>query len=217
LLGVNVDDQMTSVLINEADINMEKLLKAKYMELGTNTEKSTWSKWKIFMNKWFRLEFPEYTKDPKDLVNKILRISNLIAVKTRRGPANFVIVSPKIASILQEDPRVLLYPIGNLIQRETKAFANISDRLKVFVDNYQTLDNETVIIGKTTRDGNVGVVIGECSRQLMKTYNYHPLQTTNYQLRDRLALSETGDEPYGYYTTKFIIGKKPIWRKLLNC
>ena len=218
LFGINTDDQMQSVLINEANMNIEKTLKEQYSELGISMEKSDWSKWKTFLNKQFGIEFPEYVKDPKDLINKLFLYSNLIAVKTRRGPANFIVVPPSIAAFIAEDPRVILNSIGNSINHGVTPFATIADKLKVFVDPSSKYEDGTVIIGKTTSDGNPGVILGEYSRQMLKVDDISAMdfsQIEKYQLRDRLAITPIGNHPYGYYTKTFITGKKPIWRKII--
>jgi hypothetical protein len=217
--GINIDDQMTSILISESDLNMQKLVKEKYLSLGVKFERSTWNKWKTFLNKHFQLEFPEFFKDHNDLINKIFMLSNLIAAKTRRGPANFITTSPKIASILAEDPRTQLISTGIYNGPGIRPFAIINDKIKVFIDPTFKFDDETVIIGKNTDEGNTGVVLGEYSRQMMKIEGLSSMDftlTDKYQLRDRITVSEIGDKDLGYYTTKFVIGKKPFWRRLIR-
>jgi hypothetical protein len=78
----------------------------------------------------------------------------------------------------------------------------------------------TVILGKTTENGNEGVVTGQYSRQFMKVDSVGAMDfqpTTKYQLRDRYVVTDINESSAnGFFTVDFVIGKKPLWRKLIN-
>jgi hypothetical protein len=219
-MGIDLNDEMVSVLGNESYLMMERQLQNKYHDLGIKTYRKSFGKWKGFLNKYFKLEFPIYTEADK-ISSKILILSQMTAVRTRRGPANFVVVSPMMASLLMDDPSTIINPTGldhNSIGNYQSL--SIADRIKVFVDPKMKYDNMKVILGKTTENGNEGVVTGQYSRQFMKVDSVGAMDfqpTTKYQLRDRYVVTDINESSAdGFFTVDFVIGKKPLWRKLIN-
>jgi hypothetical protein len=198
---------------------MEKQLHNKYHDMGIRTYRKSYGKWKSFLNKYFKLEFPVYTEADK-ICSKILILSQMTAIRTRRGPANFVVVSPMMASLLMDDPTTIIKTSEIENSMSIYSSMSIAGRIKVFIDPKMKYDNMTVILGKTTENGNEGVVTGQYSRNFMKVDSYGAMDfqpTTKYQLRDRYVITDINESSAdGFFTVDFVIGKKPFWRKLIN-
>jgi len=219
-MGIDMDSQMSSILNNESFLGMEKQLHDKYYNLGIRTYRKSYGKWKSFLNQYFNLEFPIYTEVNK-IGSKILILSQMTAIRTRRGSANFVIVSPMVASMLMEDPSVRILET-EMRNNSTEIYPSLSiaDKIKVFIDPKMKYDNMTIVLGKTTESGNTGVVMGQYSRNFMKVdsvgaTDFQP--TTKYQIRDRYVITDTNESASdGFFTVNLVIGKKPLWRKLIG-
>jgi hypothetical protein len=217
--NIDIVTQISSMLNNESLNNMEKILYKKYYDLGLETHIKSINKWRRFLSKYFKLSFPIYTESDK-ICSKILILSNMVAIRTRRGSANFVVVSPMIASLIADDPKSELLIESIQHNDGLYPFAIISDRVKVFIDPKMTYDNSTIVLGKTTEEGNTGVVMGEYSRQLFKNDTYDSVNlipTIKFQLIDRFVIADIGnDSNNGFVTANISIGKKPLWRKLIR-
>lgn len=218
-IGIDLDAEMISVLGNESYLMMEKQLHNKYRDLGIQTYRKSFGKWKSFLNKYFKLEFPVYSESDK-ICSKILILSQMAAIRTRRGPANFVVVSPMMASLLMDDPSTIIKTSEILNSMGIYHSMSIADRIKVFIDPRMKYDNMEIILGKTTENGNDGVVTGQYSRQFMKVDSVDAMEfkpTSRYQLRDRYVVTDIGESASGgFFTVNFVIGKKPLWRKLIG-
>ena len=195
--NIDMVTQISSMLNNESLDNMEKILYKKYYDLGLETHIKSINKWRRFLSKYFKLSFPIYTESDK-ICSKILILSNMVAIRTRRGSANFVVVSPMIASLIAEDPKSELLKLESIQHNAgLYPFAIIADRVKVFIDPKMTYDNSTIVLGKTTEEGNTGVVMGEYSRQLFKNDTYDSVNlipTIKFQLIDRFVIADIGND-----------------------
>jgi hypothetical protein len=210
-MGIDGTRETVSALVNESTLNFEKILVNKYTELGKNSYYSDFTKWQKFLNKYFKLEFPIYL-DEDQICAKILEISLKIAKKSRRGSANFVVVSPKVFEYIRLSPMFeynsdesytgLSYNVGRI------------QHINVFINH--NLTSEDIIVGMNTRDNNPGVVYGEYSRQFMQNERYET-NSIDFQLRDRSVIASIGDTASNsYYTAPVSFGKKSIWRKLIK-
>lgn len=209
-MGIDGTRETVSALVNESTLNFEKILVNKYTELGKKSYYSDFTKWQRFLNKYFKLEFPMYI-DGDQLCTKILVISSKIAAKSRKGLANFVVVSPKVFEYIKLSP-MFVYNNGQSYAGLSHMVGNIN-HISVFINN--RLNSNDIIVGMNTRDTNPGVVYGEYSRQLMQNERYET-NSIDFQLRDRSVIASIGDSASdSYYTTPVFFGKKPIWRRLL--
>ena len=219
-MGIDMNSQMFSVLDNESLMMMQKKLHTKYLNLGNASQEKMLSKWKKFLRKYFKIEHILYVESSQ-LANKILLLSKMIAIKTRRGPANFVIVSPMINSLLTNDSRFVFNEFKSInTAGEICSTGRIGNEIVVFVDPLMSYDDSKIILGRSTDHGNVGVVIGEYSRQGMKLDDYGSIDFSpeiKYMIRDRYVIEDVGSSPENsFLTTKLKIGKKPLWKKLIG-
>ncbi len=212
LHGIDAISLNTTILIEEAKNKIEQTLFNKYAALGRESYYSDFSKWQRFLNKYFKFEFPIYCKSDQ-ICAKILEISLKIAKKSRRGPANFVVVSPQVFSIIADSPLFEFYEKEDSDRLHLYGVGKIN-YIQVFVNHLAK--SHDVVIGTTTLDNNPGVIYGEYSRQLLQ--NENPVnQTIRLELRDRYAIQEKGNSAKNsYYTVPVEFNKKSIWRKLIK-
>jgi hypothetical protein len=219
-MGIDTNHQMFSVLDNESFMMMQKQLQNKYHELGDASYEKILSKWKKFLRKYLGIEHVLYVESDQ-LITKMLVLSNMIAVKTRRGPANFAIVSPMINSILADDPRFAFSEMNSLTKGgEIYSSGRVGHSIKVFVDPNMSFDNMKILLGRTTEHGNTGIVMGEYSRQAMKVDDYGAMDfstETKYMIRDRYVINTVGSNPEdSFVSVEIKLGKKPFWKKLIG-
>jgi hypothetical protein len=211
LHGIDAIRMSSDALKDEMHAGIQKRLYEKYTSLGSVNRESKKTKWRKWVEKTFKVQLPEYTEKP---VSTILKISNQIVADSRRGPAQFVIVSPKTLSEIQKDPRFLY-----VIQSEDHHFpiAGQIPGMNVYVNAGGHHESNQVVIGrKTSNAGDPGVYYCEYSNDI-NSYEDPISMDTKIQLLSRHAIKEVGQTPYSlYYTEDMIVGKKPLWRKLFR-
>jgi len=211
LHGVDAIEMSMDVLKNEMHAGIQKRLYEKYASLGSTYRESKKTKWRKWVEKKFNRQLPEYTENP---VSRILKISNQIATDSRRGPAQFVIVSSKTLSEIQKDPR-FLYVIQN--REHHFPIAGQIPGMNVYINTGGRWDSNQVVIGrKTSNAGDPGVYYCEHSNNI-NSYEDPISMNTRIQFLSRHVIKEVGMTPHSlYYTEDMIIGKKPWWRKLFR-
>jgi len=219
--NINIDQQNYSVIKNEADQNIQKLLFDLYSKLGKKSQIAKLTKWQKFLMQKFGMKFPTYVKNEREVVNKLVLFSNWIGVQSRRGIGNFVVVGSQVGSYIQDDARFEFSNdrVGLINGGEIRYIGNVGN-LKVFVNPYLKYTDLSVIVGGTTSEGEAGVFFGEYDRRAMKLDVWSPLDfapQTKYRLMDRVVIDSVSDESHkNYYKTDLIIGNKPFWRKLIR-
>jgi hypothetical protein len=204
----------------------EQKLYNLYRSLGIKTEESVLinkSKYKQFLKKLFpKLTFPTYFGGLDDqkvfnlIISKILSYSNLIAVKTRRGPANFIVLNEQMGAYLKNSS--VFYPVSttellkNVIGQIY--FIGTFSNMQVFVNPYLKRDDNFVVLGRKTTENNPGVV---CLEGEIKENRLVENKRVTQSVTQMLAIKEYGNNPEDLYVTiNFNMNKKPLWRKLLD-
>lgn len=216
--GVDISLQMSSVLANEAKLQMENQLLEIYQKIGESSEDPSLNKWRKFLKRTFKLEFP-YWIEPQEINNKIASIlikrSNWIATKSRRGPANFCIVGPELGTYIQESPQFLFKEVSGVDSHAGIRFIGNLGNLKVFVNPVWKFNEKTVVLGKSTQDSNPGVYFGQWTMNLLKVMSEETMNW-KYAIRPRYTMDEIGDLKSGYSTFRIELSKKPFWRRLIG-
>ena len=210
LHGVDAIEMSMDVLKNEMHAGIQKRLYEKYASLGSAYKESKKTKWRKWVEKKFNRQLPEYTEKP---VSRILKISNGIASDSRRGLAQFVIVSPRTLSELKKDPRFL--PIIQSKDDYQFPIAGQLPGMNVYINAGGRSDSNQVVIGrKTLSVGEPGVYYCEHSNDI-NSYEDPTSMNTRIQFLSRHAIIEVGQTPHSlYYTEDMIVGKTPWWIKL---
>lgn len=204
----------------------EQKLYNLYRSLGEKSEESIFlnkSKYKRFLKSIFpKLTFPTYLGGLDDqqvfrlIISKILNYSNLIAAKSRRGPANFVVLNGQIGAYLQDHPTFVPVATSNILTNAVGQvyFIGTFSNMQVFVNPYLKWNDNKVVVGRKTTDNNPGVVCIEGEITENRVINDPQIIQTVSQM---LAIKEYGTNPEDLYATiSFNMNKKPLWRTLLN-
>ena len=167
-----------SILIN----NLSQQLYDKYVELADKNDKSykntrteqtnIWTKFKKWIKGDVDILINDTNKDDatenkttefRRLITKITMLSNLIAVNSRRGPATFIVISPKFLPIIQDSANfcyATLSRVSDTIQLEQKIFqVGTLGHFKVFVNTNQS-DN-IILVGRSSELNGNGVFLVE--------------------------------------------------------
>lgn len=227
--GLDLESMMKSVLENESLFNREKRLNEIYNNLGNKSENEIIisSKWRKILLKIFpKMEFPTYIEDTningvKKLISSIILRANLIGVKSRRGPGDFIVCNGLIGSLIQDHPSFVFInneiggiknPIGN------RLIGTIGGRILVFVNPNMAFKDTSILIGRITKESQPGVYILE-NKELKKIdkleNNFSPNGEKKIRLVERLSFVTVGDCSSNFIRFTISLNKKPLWRKIL--
>lgn len=119
--GIDIDAEMTNAMSYEiqAEIDREMVLRMIQVALnaGSPDGYSTWNPQNAD-GRWF-------AERGVDFYAKVVVESNRIAIRNRRGPANFIVATPKVCSILQLLPEFSAFQIGAQIQAHPHGIARV--------------------------------------------------------------------------------------------
>jgi hypothetical protein len=110
---LDIRQEMTNIMAYElnAEIDREIIIRMRNIALqagfGIHKGYSTWSPCSA--------DGRHFAERGVDLFAKLVQIANIMTVKTRRGPANFLIVTPSVATILQTLDNFQLYSINHTL------------------------------------------------------------------------------------------------------
>jgi hypothetical protein len=200
-------------LYNEMKTETQMRLYKKYKSLGEISAESQKSKWTKWVEKLFKTSFPTYTPN---LATHLAKRSNQIAHKTRRGPANFVIVNPTMAWELEKSNA---YEFAKIDTSLSHGFDRVGYLMGivVYVNRFQSVHDNTVIIGRSTKASNEpGVYFCEYTNEFLSMEDTIE-RVVRVQLRSRNACVEVGNSVSdGYITENIIVGKTPWWRRMFG-
>ena len=226
--AVDGESMVKSALESESLIQRHKKLSGLYKELGGISENELLSKWQKTIKKIFPgIKYKKYLTNPfKEgsdlLIRSIMTNSHLIASRSRRGPADFILCGRAVASLIQDSPN-FNYNDTNTITltngNEINSIGNINDRISVFVDNNIAFSDNTIILGRITRDQEAGVYLAEDSaaKEIIETSNWEGFSMIkNILLIERLAFVSMENSHKNFIKYEVSFSKKPLWRKILS-
>lgn len=119
--GIDIDAEMTNAMSYEiqAEIDREMVIRMIQVSLQSGFG-SGYSIWKpqLADGRWF-------AERGVDFYAKIVVEANRIAIRNRRGPANFIIATPKVCTILQLLPEFRAFEISSNIQVHPNGVARV--------------------------------------------------------------------------------------------
>jgi len=226
--AVDGESMVKSVLESESLVQRQKKLSDLYKELGEISENELLSKWQKTIKKIFpNIKYKKYLTNPfKEgsdlLVRSIIMNSNLIAKRSRRSGADFILCGRAVATLIQDsfnfnynDTNTISLSNGN----EINSIGNINDRISVFVDNNIAFSDNTIILGRITRGQETGVYIVEdtSSREIMETSSWEESSIIKkILLIERLAFISMENSHKNFIKFDVAFSKKPLWRKILS-
>jgi len=226
--AVDGESMVKSVLESESLVQRQKKLSDLYKELGEISENELLSKWQKTIKKIFpNIKYKKYLTNPfKEgsdlLVRSIIMNSNLIAKRSRRSGADFILCGRAVATLIQDsfnfnynDTNTISLSNGN----EINSIGNINDRISVFVDNNIAFSDNMILLGRITRDRETGVYIVEdtSSREIMETSSWGESSIIKkILLIEKLAFISMENSHVNFIKYDVAFSKKPLWRKILS-
>ena len=217
----DTDSLTNSTLIHEALNGSQRRLYDLYKNLGnTSSEEVNYStRWKRFLYLTIGIKPITYTDD---VARSIIVFSNIIASRSRRGKGDFVVVNPRIGSLLQ-DSKYFSYIGSNRITVVDKIIVKIGSigGISVYVNNYLKWNENEIVIGKKPEENSPGVYYLEYMRNIQESDliadNLDSTPCTYRELTERSATVCVGDSGNtSYYTARLETGKKPLWRRIIG-
>ena len=137
--GLDLEDEMMDVLAYEITAEIDREIINKVNEVAVA---STWNYATLTDadGRWQAEKF-------RTLYSNIVRKANLIAVNTRRGAGNFVVVSPMVCAALEGLSSFVLWPVDgqiNSLVTGVSKIGSLDGRITVYRDTFAASDYATV-------------------------------------------------------------------------
>ncbi len=219
--GIDINSMTQSVLDNEVSQNLNQDLYERYRTLGERSKDILYTKWQKKLLKYFKnLKITNYIEDnpigSRIAIIKILRGSNTIATRSRRGPAKFLVCSSGIASIIQDSPGFVFNNTGSVVPGGNVQKVGEIAGISVFVNPHLKFNDGLVTLGGKTMENDPGVHFVFKNPEYSSAVSPETLETIN-RLDIKTAIVEAGLYPENsYINLDFTIGKKPLWKKILK-
>jgi len=229
--GIDAVAQVEAVLVNELTQSINKLILGRLFELGTtNAEKvfsldgtnlnlyvaSTSTSASLALgNDWEGNAVSISTSSTvptsgdnagtlqRRILSKILAASNLIAIRGRRGAANFAVTNGQVASALQDIAGFMTYPLANTINQAGGSLYPVGSLagVTVYVDPNMSWTDTRICVGRKGDGNSPGLVFMPYlmaeSVQTIAELTMAP----KIAVKSRFALVDAGFFPFLYYFT----------------
>lgn len=119
--GIDIDSEMTNAMSYEIQAEIDREMVVRMIQVALNAGLGTgYSVWKpqLADGRWF-------AERGVDFYAKIVVEANRISIRNRRGPANFIIATPKVCTILQLLPEFRPFEIASNIQAHPNGVARV--------------------------------------------------------------------------------------------
>lgn len=163
-IGIDAVGMLKSTLENEATQGQDKQIYKKMKLLGYESNRKSWTKFQNFANKHTEYLPMVDIREKGSLVRKINLLRNQIAVSSRMGRANFVIISPGLLYHFTENPEfeVSEHDSSTQVGLVYKC-GTYGGEMHVLVNPSISWPDKRVVIGRSTAIGNEGIYLVESS------------------------------------------------------
>jgi len=148
--GLDLESEMTEALSYEVTAEIDRELIGEIRSVAPSTSYDYDSD---FDGRW---ESEKY----RNLYNAMIRKANRIAVKTRRGPANWVVANPTLCAALESTPSFAVHPTQadvNTALTGVARLGSLDGRMTLYRDTFY--DTDSLLLGyKGVNEYDTGVV-----------------------------------------------------------
>jgi hypothetical protein len=150
--GIDVDSELTNAMSYEIQAEIDREMIARMLQTCLNAGKGTgYSIWDATSadGRWSG-------ERARDFYNRVIVEANRVAVRNRRGAANFIIATPRICAILESLPNFSWMPVAGNVNTAPTGIAKVGSvggRFQVYRDTRTEAQN----IGGGQYTGNSGV------------------------------------------------------------
>jgi hypothetical protein len=118
--GIDIDAELTNAMSYEIQAEIDREMVMRMIQVALNAGTAGYSFWEPAQadGRWF-------AERGVDLYARIVTEANRIAIRNRRGPANFIIATPRVCTILQLLPEFKAFSINGQVQQFPNGVARV--------------------------------------------------------------------------------------------
>jgi hypothetical protein len=218
--SIDAGEMTQSTLANEDEQYVSKRIIEKMWNMGHTSYLNSFTPFQKWANKWFGYVPLQLVKSDVDLVRVINLHANRIAVKSRRGPGNFIVVPFETGSILQDQPNFEHEPLAGGIVAGGVCYkiGHLNGRIEVFVDPFMKYDAKSFIIGKTTQNNDPGLYyVTRDTVEKLETALHDPIGSVKYSHVRWDWLGKIGSNASDhFFTVRYSDKKHNLWKHLIS-
>jgi hypothetical protein len=131
--GIDIDNELTNAMSYEIQAEIDREMIARMiqtcLEAGKNKGYSTWSAISAD-GRWS-------AERARDFYNRVVVEANRVAVRNRRGPANFIIATPRVCALLETLPNFTILPTQGNVNTSPVGIAKVGSvggRFQIYRD-----------------------------------------------------------------------------------
>jgi hypothetical protein len=112
--GIDIDNELTNAMSYEVQAEIDREMVMRMIQIALNAGRSRgWSTWSPASadGRWLG-------ERNRDFYQKVLIEANRIAVRNRRGAANFIIATPTVCSIMEMMPEFKFMPVNSTVSTQ---------------------------------------------------------------------------------------------------
>jgi len=139
----------------------------------------------------------------RKIMSKILAAANLIAIRGRRGAANFAVTNGQLASALQDIAGFVPYPLSNTVSQAAGSLYPIGSvaGVNIYVDPNMSWNDNRMLIGRKGDANSPGLVFMPYLMAESVQTIAEGTMAPKIAVKSRYALVEAGFFPQIYYLT----------------
>jgi hypothetical protein len=119
--GIDIDNELTNAMSYEVQAEIDREMVMRMIQIALNAGRGKgWSTWSPASadGRWLG-------ERNRDFYQKVLLESNRIAVRNRRGAANFIIATPTVCSIMEMMPEFKFMPVNSTVSTQQVGVAKV--------------------------------------------------------------------------------------------
>ena len=219
--GIDAVAQVEAALVNELTQHINRDILNRLWKLGLENAENVARLEHINLNTFFSVDDAEaapagYMKSyvgggaetlgtiQRRVMSKLLAASNVIAVRGRRGAANFAVVSGFIATALQDCAGFVAYPLSNTVNQTAGSLYPVGaiSGITIYVDPSIPFGVSTVLVGRKGKDNEPGLVFMPYLMADKLSYPSEGMEGAPVtSLKSRYAIVAAGHHPETMYLT----------------
>jgi hypothetical protein len=139
----------------------------------------------------------------RKIMSKILAAANLVAIRGRRGAANFAVTNGQLASALQDIAGFVPYPLSNTVSQAAGSLYPIGSvaGVNIYVDPNMSWQDTRMVIGRKGDANSPGLVFMPYLMAESVQTIAEGTMAPKIAVKSRYALVEAGFFPQIYYIT----------------
>jgi hypothetical protein len=130
--GIDIDSELTNTMSYEIQAEIDREMIARMIQVCLNAGSAGYSTWSAVSadGRWSG-------ERARDFYNRLIVEANRVAVRNRRGAANFIIATPRVCAILESLPNFTWMPVNGNVNTQPVGIAkvgSIGGRFQIYRD-----------------------------------------------------------------------------------